>query len=269
MDHSEVTPPRVSVVLAVDRSDPYLRQAVDSILEQSYSNFELLIIVNRKILSLLDEIKEIYKDEARIRLLETPALGGLAYALNLGIGEAQGEYIARMDCDDISLPDRFEHQVAYLDAHPRVAVVGGRLNLIDGQSKPLNINYPYYGTDREIRKILPIRNPMPHPALMMRKSVLYKVGGYKYGNSSEDYELFLRMSRDPDIEFANLDHVVLQYRRHCAQITNPCYYNRRFSDMAGYQVTEFLRSYHWKHLLGICVIHPWARKLRSLLTQNH
>lgn len=260
--------PRVSVVLATHRIDPFFPAAIASILEQTYRDFEFILVLDKGLRAERIALATEYAHDGRVRFLEAPPLGGLALALNLGIGEARGEYIARMDGDDISLPQRFEEQVRFLDAHPQVAVLGGRLQLIDEHGSNLDIPYKYYGTDRQIRRILPLRNPMPHPALMMRKAALMAVGGYKYGHASEDYELFLRMSRNPEIGFANLDSLVLLYRRHTQQGTNPEYFRRRFAEMGGFMFTEFLRSYSPKYLLGIFGIHPWTRRLRLLLRRS-
>ncbi len=260
--------PRVSVVLATHRVEPFFPEAIASVLSQTYRDFELLLVLDESLRSYRASLEAEYARDRRVRFVESPPLGGLSLALNLGIGAARGEFIARMDGDDISLPHRFEEQVRYLDAHPKVAVLGGRLQLIDEHSNVLSTPYPYYGTNRQIRRILPLRNPMPHPALMMRRSALVTVGGYKYGHASEDYELFLRMSRNPDWEFANLDSVVLLYRRHSQQGTSPEYFRRRFAEMGGYLFTELLRTRSPKYLLGISAIHPWARSLRKMLQRS-
>jgi glycosyltransferase involved in cell wall biosynthesis len=254
--------------MGIAREDPYLQAAVQSILGQTFRDFEFIIVIDANSTTLHDVLTNLGGGDARVRLLTSPALGGLGLALNLGIGEARGEFIARMDGDDISLPNRLAEQVAYLDAHPRVAVLGCRLQLIGSDSEKLPQEYKYYGSDREIRAILPMRNPLPHPGLMMRKAALYKVGGYKYGHSAEDHELFLRMARDPEIEFHNLDCVLLQYRRHPLQGTNAEFFKRRYVEVSGYLFTEFLRSHSPKYLLGMAVIHPWHRRLREVMKRR-
>jgi glycosyltransferase involved in cell wall biosynthesis len=255
--------PRVSVVMGIAREDAYLPAAIQSILTQTLTDFEFLIVVDANATTLQDAIATLTNGDARVRVLTSPSLGGLALALNLGIGAARGEYIARMDGDDISLPTRFAEQVAYLDDHPKVTVLGCRIELIGPDSVKLSQEYKYYGTDRAIRAILPMRNPLPHPGLMMRKAALYKVGGYKYGHSAEDHELFLRMSRDPEVKFHNLDATLLKYRRHPRQGTNASFFRRRFAEVSGYLFTEFLLRYSPKYLLGIVAMHPWGRWLRT------
>jgi glycosyltransferase involved in cell wall biosynthesis len=254
--------PKVSVVMAINRKDQYLKQAIESILTQQFQDFELIIIVDASAPQLKDALTSEYASYGRVRVIESPSLGGLALALNLGIGNARGEYIARMDGDDVSLPLRLAKQVRFLDEHPNTGVVGCQGMFIGPDSEDLQQWYPFYGSNESIRRILPFRNPMLHPALTFRKTTLYEVGGYKYGHSSEDYELMLRIARNPTVEFANLGELLFQYRRHGNQGTNEAYFKRRFPEMAGFLFTEFLRTCSPFYLAGMVAIHPWARRLR-------
>jgi glycosyltransferase involved in cell wall biosynthesis len=257
--------PRVSVVMAIGRGDAYLGPAISSILSQSFQDFEFLIVVDAGIAEVREDLKREYGHLSKVRILESPSLGGIALALNLGIGRARGEYIARMDGDDISLPLRLERQVKYLDEHPNTAVLGCRVRLIGAESEDLRQTYSFYGSNRAIRRMLPLRSPMVHPALMIRKTALFAVGGYKYCHSAEDHEMYLRMARDPKLEFENLSEILFEYRRHDSQGTNDAFYKRRYSEMGGYLFTEFIRSHSPAYLVGIIGIHPWARRIRSLL----
>lgn len=260
--------PRVSVVMALNRADPYLQDAIQSVLSQTFPDFEFLIVLDQNSAMVADSILQKYPDETRIRILASPPLGGLAHALNVGIAEARGQYIARMDGDDISLPNRFIEQVQFLDEHPETAVVGCRVQMIGPDSELLPTQYPYYETDAAIRRILPIRNPMPHPALMMRRSSLYAVGGYKFGHMSEDHELFIRIARNAAFGFHNLTSILFHYRRHGGQATNLHYFKRRFPDVAGFLFSELLRSHSPRYLLGMIAVHPWSRHLRRLFQRD-
>src|SRR5216683_1744795 len=100
--------PRVTVIMAVNRADEYLRSAVESILDQTFQEFDFLIIVDAGCRDLKDEVVRLGAGDRRIKILEAPSLGGLAFALNMGIAEARGEYIARMDGDDVSRPNRLK-----------------------------------------------------------------------------------------------------------------------------------------------------------------
>ncbi|MHB1938691.1 MAG: glycosyltransferase [Acidobacteriaceae bacterium] len=213
--------PRVSVVMAVNRIDTFLGPAMESILKQTFKDFEFLIIVDASCPRLVDRILELGAGDERIKLLMARLGGGLAFSLNLGIAESKGEYIARMDGDDVSRSNRLQEQVLYLDKNKDVAVVGCRVQLIDANSEKITRNYPYFQTNEQIRRVLPFRNPLPHPALMFRKSALLAVQGYKYGHFSEDHEMFIRMARDPQVRFYSLDQVLFEYRRHGLQATRP------------------------------------------------
>lgn len=254
--------PRVSVVMGVHRADPFIGAAVDSILHQTFVDFEFLIVVDAGSPEIRDYISERYPDDARIRLLEAPSLGGLALALNMGIAHARGEYIARMDADDISHPDRLQEQVSYLDANSAVAVVGCRVQLIDSNSETVNRKFPFYESDRQIRRVLPFKNPMAHPALLLRRSAIYAVRGYMYAHAGEDHEMLLRMARDPGCKLHNLDKLLFCYRRHDQQGTHPYRIKAMSSERSGVLFTEFLRTYSPRYLLAIFLIQPWLSRIR-------
>jgi len=254
--------PRVSVVMGVNRADPFLRSAVDSILKQTFTDFEFLIVIDAKCPALGSEILDVCGHDPRVRTLEAPSLGGLAYALNMGIGEARGEFVARMDGDDISRLDRLEEQVRYLEQNQDVAVVGCRAQLIDEESAKVTRSYPYFRSNEEIRKVLPFRNPLLHPALTFRKSALLAVGGYKYGHTSEDHEMFIRMARNPKIKFHNLDKELYEYRRHNAQGTGLHRMKVSYVEISGFLFTEFLLTRSPKYVFGMFVVHPWVRRMR-------
>jgi glycosyltransferase involved in cell wall biosynthesis len=260
--------PRVTVVMALNRVDEYLKPAVESVLQQTFRAFEFLIIVDAACRQRQEELRQLGAGDRRIRILEAPSLGGLAFALNMGVAEARGEYIARMDGDDISRPERFEEQVRYMDEHGDVAVLGCRVQLINARSEKVSRNYPYFQTDKDIRRVLPFRNPLPHPALMFRKSALFAVHGYKYGHACEDHEMFIRMARNPEMKFFNMDRVLFDYRRHDTQgtrlgpRTRVCYV-----ETSGFLFAEFLSTHSLKYLFGMFVIHPWVRKIRMVIRQ--
>jgi glycosyltransferase involved in cell wall biosynthesis len=214
---------------------------------------------------LKEKILELCVGDIRVRILESPSVGGFAFALNMGIAESHGEYIARMDSDDISLPERFEEQVRYLDENKDVDVLGCRVRLIDSVSESLERSYPYFQSNRDIRRVLPFRNPLMHPALMFRKSVLLSVQGYKYGHTSEDHEMYIRMARNPKIGFYNLDKLLFEHRRHEMQGTGLGRIKASYVEISGFLFTEFLLTHSPKYLFGMFVIHPWVRRARMAL----
>ena len=261
---SSETMPYVSVIMAVNKSHSFLADAINSILDQDYIDFEFIIIVNGESFILYEQLTLEYSYDARVKLYYTE-LSGLAFALNLGISHARGRYIARMDSDDISLLDRLSKQVEFLDMNTDITVLGCKVELIDEMSNVVTRKLSFCETNEAIRRALPYRNSLIHPALMFRRSALIECQGYKYGNMSEDHELFLRMARDDKNKFYNLNLVLFQYRRHPDQITNTKYMMKHFVEISGFLFTEFLLTKSPLYLFGMLVIHPLVRKTRMIL----
>ena len=200
--------PRVSVLMAVHNGEKYLSSAIKSILDQNFKNFELIIIDDGSedstvgiINKFLDKRIRFYKQEKR----------GLAASLNQGISLAKGEYIARMDADDISLMERLEEQVNFLNENPNYAFCGTWAQLINGQGEIFGeIHFPK--GDKMIRRVLMQYNPFIHPSLCLRKKALKKIGGYDESFiRAQDYDLVLRLMRE--YKGANLGQSLLQYRQ--------------------------------------------------------
>jgi glycosyltransferase involved in cell wall biosynthesis len=204
--------PKVTVLMPVFNGALYLREAMDSILRQSFADFEFLIIDDGS----TDQSMSIVNsyDDSRINLLENGRNMGLVYTLNRGLDLAKGEFIARMDCDDISLPERFEKQLKFMERHPEVGVCGGWIEYFMGRQLVLKLPV----SDAEIKKILPADNPIANPTVMMRTKVIknqpiYYDPQYPYAG---DYELWLRLAAVTC--FANIPEVLLKYRIHPKQI---------------------------------------------------
>lgn len=196
---------KISVVMPVyNPNKDWFKQAVESILQQTYSDFELIIADDGSEEN-IDELIKCFND-IRIKYLKLPHRG-IAPTLNSGFDIAEGEYIARMDADDISLPDRFKIQVEFLDNNPEYSVCGSSIKVFGTES---NIwNYP--------------RNPkyfdflkgcyVAHPAIMLRKEDFNKYDlRYKSDIACEDYELWSRAVRT--LKFYNLPIPLLKYRLH-------------------------------------------------------
>jgi glycosyltransferase involved in cell wall biosynthesis len=205
----------VSVVLPAHGRAPFLQAAVESILGSGEVLRELLIVDDRLDdagRGLLDGI-----EDDRLRVV--PCAGvGLVDALNTGLAQAGGEFIARMDADDISLPGRIEQQRLHLVEHRECVAVGGQLQVIDEAGRV--IGERHYPTDpHDVRRMLRLRNALAHPAAMFRREAALQAGGYRHQfPGAEDYDLWLRMLELGDI--ANLATDVLAYRVHGAQITS-------------------------------------------------
>lgn len=213
--------PKVSVILPVYNAQKYLREAIDSILNQTFKDFEF-IIINDGSRDSSPEIIKSYSDE-RIRYYDNDGNKGLIYTLNRGIDLAKGEYIARMDADDISMPTRFEKQVAYMDSHPDCIVCGTDTQsfyndkIKDFIIKLLPSHYKY--DDCTIKKYLLISACFAHPTVFIRTKTLidnnirYKEE-YKH---AEDYKLWIDLCDYGN--FHNLHEKLLKYRITPTQIT--------------------------------------------------
>lgn len=166
--------PKISVIMSVYNGEEYLHEAIDSILNQTFKNFEF-IIINDGSIDNSDEIIKSYID-SRIILI-TQENKGLPAALNEGIKIAKGKYIARMDADDISEPDRFSIQVQYMEKNPNCVVVGSRYNIL---SKDGDFLYLAENTidNKKLKNVLPYITPFAHGSSFIRKSALRSVGGY-------------------------------------------------------------------------------------------
>lgn len=208
----------ISVVMPVFRarlSD--LRQSLGSILNQTYGNFELLIVYEPVPGDGLSDYLEKQADP-RIRVIKTPRHAGLPRSLNMGLDEAKGKYIARMDADDISLPDRFEKQLAYMESHQKLAVLGSDISILGQTSR--RRRYP--GVHPKVRavRMLFYNAGIAHPTAFMRKRFLDE-NGIRYNekiSGSEDYYLWIDIILHGGA-IHHLNEALLKYRLSDAQAT--------------------------------------------------
>lgn len=184
--------PRVSVIMGVYNGAETLKRAVDSILAQTYTDWELIICDDGSVDNTYKIALECKQNDSRIKVIQNKKNMRLAYSLNQCLKIAKGEYIARMDADDISLPQRFERQVEYLDLHPEMAVVGTAALVFDENGdklvRRLSDEYP-------MRKKANWSVPFKHVTIMMRKSAYDLLGGYRVCPETmraEDLDLWYR-----------------------------------------------------------------------------
>ena len=209
--------PTVSVLMTVYNGQRYLSAAVESVLEQTYHDFEFVIIDDGSTDSSPAILERYAKQDCRIRIL-TRSNKGLTKSLNEGLQHVRGRYLARMDADDISLPNRFEKQVTYLDEHPDRVLVGTRCILIDPDGLPICEKRHIVMEHEEIDTLLLRMSwPLVHPSVMMRTEVVKQVGGYdeRY-RTNQDHDLFLRLAEVGKL--ANLPEILLLYRQHFESI---------------------------------------------------
>lgn len=201
----------ISVLMCNYNNSEYLESAIQSILSQSVTNFEFIIIDDG---SMDESIKIIKKyeaiDERIVAVYKSNT--GLVDSLNLGLSIAKYKYIARMDADDISLPNRFKLQVEFLEKNSEYAICGGRTNLINQHGVYIREgNYPT--DDSVLQKKMEDGCFLSHPATMYRRDVICEFGGYrKEALHAEDYDLWLRVMTKHKVH--NIDELVLLYRQH-------------------------------------------------------
>jgi len=203
------TDPRVTVIMPVYNAERYVSEAIDSILTQTFTDFEFIIIDDGSTDGSPDIIGQ-YEDK-RIRFIRKPRNEGLVSALNLGIELALGEYIARMDADDIALPERLEKQVAFLDSHPDVVVVGTKAWRIDPAGKIIESMISVTRWEDVHRYLRSGANRLIHSSVMMRTEIVRKIGGYREQfPHAEDIDLWLRILEHGKI--CNLPEKLMLYR---------------------------------------------------------
>lgn len=206
-------PPKISVILAAYNAEATIAEAVASILNQTHTDFELIIVNDGSTDRTLSVIQSI--TDSRITLINNSQNLGLVKSLNIGITQAQGEYIARHDADDLSHPDRFTKQIQHLQTHPSIALLGtSRQTLLANGKTRTDKPKKLYPSFTDMLKT----NCFVHGSVMIRKSVLAQLGGYDQRFlSSEDYELFLRITQQHTA--ANLEQPLYTIRRHADRLT--------------------------------------------------
>lgn len=252
--------PKVTVLLAINRDDGFFKSALDSVLHQTFTNFEILVLANNCTDELWGEILEIAEIDNRIIPVRLN-LGGLTFALNYGLNIAKGEYIARMDADDISYRDRFEKQVEFLDNFSDVVLVGARIRLIDEKSIPLKHQPKPKPTDfKDILQYSYWTCPIAHPTVMFRKSNILKLGGYKFGYYGEDYDLWLRLI-EANYKINNLSEILVDYRMHSQQLSTTGFDKKISSAIISVMIYHLLLTSNLRFLKGIFMNSRLASRL--------
>jgi glycosyltransferase involved in cell wall biosynthesis len=225
---------QVSIVMPVYNGEEFLKSAIESILKQTFIAFEL-IIINDGSTDDSEVIIQSFSDE-RIRYINHVKDRGLVAALNTGISVAIGKYIARMDADDICLPNRIAAQFEFMEQYPNVVLLGTQLQVLGGGK----ISHMYCESD-ELKASLLIGASFAHPTVMLRKSTIVE-NNLKYEEAylhAEDYSLWSQICQYGDIR--NLNEIGIQYRKHPKQIT--CVYSEQMR-----QTSRRIRKDYATHL---------------------
>ncbi len=246
----------VSIILSVYNGEKYLSEALESVLVQTFTNWEL-ILVNDCSTDSSGEIAYNYaKKDERIRYFSMSKNSKLIACLNFAIEQSQGKYIARFDADDIMMPDRLEQQVNFLESHPDIGLLGTAVESIDENGD--FICFAYVETeDEKIKRLLPKKNPFYHPSVMYRANVIKTVGAYssQYPRA-EDYELFIRFAQQSKI--ANLPKPLIKYRTLSTSISHKSIRGQSW-DVFKLKLSAIQKGYHplsaiiytWKHLIYV------------------
>lgn len=233
----------ISVVVGTCDFDEYAIRAIDSILDQTYRDFELIIVANGiSCHEIASHIADRYSNDSRIRILKSQ-IPQLAHALNIGIDNAAYDYIARMDTDDIAWPDRLEKQLNYLQEND-LDLVGCGARLIDANGKVIGTRQPPRG--ERLGTLLNYKNVFMHPTIIARKSLFISAGGYS-GLYAEDYGLWLRL-RHLGVRWDNMEETLLDYRVHR---TTQQHKVLRCAEGAGRRMEEFVVRMSLRNLIAL------------------
>lgn len=211
--------PKVSVMIPVYNAERYLADAMRSVLAQTFTEFELIVVDDGSTDDSLEILRSFEGCDERVQVISRPNTGYVT-ALNEMIDTSRGVYLARMDSDDIAMPDRFERQVRYLDENPECVAVGSDALLIDADGDPLT-TWRFERTAEELDglHIKGIGPRLVHPVVMLRADAMRQLGGYRVEmESAEDMDLWLRLAEIG--ELANLDATLIQYRVHPKSVTH-------------------------------------------------
>jgi glycosyltransferase involved in cell wall biosynthesis len=217
-----MTTPKLSVLMTVRNGERFLPAAVESILEQTFTDFELLIRDDGSDDGTHALLRAYAARDSRVKVwVDEPNLG-IVRSMNTLFGRARGEYVNRHDADDVSVPDRYAQQVAFLDAHPETGLVGTPVEIIGADDVPVPVRVPYFSTapdNATIQQQLLQGCCFCQGSVMFRRALLEQVGAYDEAlEQAEDYDLWLRMAEVTQL--ANLTTPLYRYRRHTESISS-------------------------------------------------
>lgn len=214
--------PRVSVLMPCYNAAATLPAALSSLAEQTLADFEIVVVDDGSQDETPDVLAAWARLDTRLKVLKLPH-GGIIPALNFGLDACQAPYIARMDADDRAAPRRLASQLAFLQAHPEVAVVGCLVSAFppEGVRGGFQVYLEWLNglvTDAEIRREIFVESPLPHPSVMFRADPVRSMGGYQDFGWAEDYDLWLRLYRR-GCRFGKVPEVLLEWREHPQRLT--------------------------------------------------
>ena len=202
--------PIVSVILAVHNDERYIEESVQSVLKQTYEDFELILVDDGSDDGTVSLVDTLVRTDSRIRLCRQRR-SGLTKSLIRATVEARGRYLARQDSDDRSRPNRFALQTAFLDSHPNIAAVGSGTIVIDHSGRRIKTIVGEQGTDTIRNSLLSTRSTPVHGSMMMRRASVVAAGGYRRAfTASQDFDLWLRLTEQFGLD--NVSDILYEWR---------------------------------------------------------
>jgi len=254
--------PKVSVVTTVYNGESYFERGIPGILEQTFEDFEFIVVDDGSTDRTGDLLREVARRDTRVRLFSPGRLGAAA-AYNYGVAQATGEYVARQDFDDCSYPERLRLQVAFLDTHPEVGVVGGYYILVDERRNERYVRMPPTA-HADIIAAMAKYIPIAHTVATFRRRVWVEAGGYPLANNLIDLRLWLEVGKR-GWQFANVPEVVGEHYVHDASFFHRSLrYVERQRDLARVQA-QIVRE------LGLppwMLVYSWGRRAYAYLPQG-
>ena len=252
--------PAISVLMPVHNGEPFVAQAMESVLEQGFGDFELIVVDDGSQDATAALLADYAARDERVRVVRQPVAEGLTRSLNRSLALARGDLIARMDADDVCLPNRFEQQVEQLMRQPHLAAIGAAVEFIDHDGVRTGAWHPPVSRPEVLWQLIG-GSPIPHPAAMIRRAWLHRLGGYDEAyRYAQDYDLWRRIVQHGG-QLSNVRKALLRYRAHPAQASQ----SRRRAQAAS--AAAIARRY-----LQWLVNHPLddraAEALRTVLTHG-
>lgn len=268
--------PLISVLIPAYNAEKFIRQSIDSILNQTYKNIEVIIIDDASTDGTWKIIQEYSNKDKRIKAYRNRYNIYIAANRNKLLKLAKGKYIAWQDADDISMPNRLEHQYRYLEKHLEVGILGGYLKIFNVSNQNIGIR-KYSENDAELRKKIFRYSPIAQPTAMIRKSVIDEIGYYnlKYP-PAEDIDMSFRIGRK--YKFANLQEITLKYRednnsatfKRLKKIELTTLTVRFINSKKGYNMTLIDKLLTYLQFISIFIIPTFIKiKLFDLLRNSH
>ena len=201
--------PKVSVIIPARDVENFIGRAIESVLNQTFKNFEIVIVDDMSSDRTFTIAKQYAAKDSRIRVYKNKKQLFIAGSLNKGLKLAKAPIIARMDADDVSMPRRLEIQYKYLSSHPKLAIIGANMLVVDINGKSMS-ERKYPTKSKDLKKVMFRYSPFSHPVVMYRKAAILEFGGYKLGIfPCEDIDLWFKVGSK--YEFASIDKPLLRY----------------------------------------------------------